>query len=319
VSGFTCLLHDGGVDRFRVWGLAVVVLLGLTGCLDPRSTDAVSEPDCVTECSDRECGPDHCGGSCGACVDPLTCGPSGQCVEPVEEPPGCTQTCAEAGVECGVRCGISCGTCSGDQVACVDGVCACAPECSLASCEQTDGCGGSCGRCPCDENCENCALRLSIIDQVVQDGWVREVTLALDFQPGADQALPTMADLRLAVSGPAQLLAVGLAQALLQADKEPALAPNTGRPFRRLDGGVHQVLLFSRTNTTPIEAGRWLLLRFRLGPQSPDDAADWTTAPAVIRLVQREETFAPPPADTALWSGDYSDPVVVWADQGGSP
>lgn len=38
---------------------------------------------CVPRCAGRACGPDACGGSCGACADPLVCdGGTGQCVEP---------------------------------------------------------------------------------------------------------------------------------------------------------------------------------------------------------------------------------------------
>ena len=300
-------------------GLATLAAFVPTACPEPSAPGPGPGPGCVPDCAGRECGPDGCGGACGACGDLLACGPLGQCVEPEVDPPGCTETCGEAGFECGEVCGVSCGTCIDPETACVDGQCLCSPVCAAQLCEQPDGCGQLCGPCARAESCADCVIRLEVIEAVAVDDQTREVTVALDYAPGPAAALPTTADLRFEVRGPAQLLAVGLAPAVLDANKTLATDPDTGKPFRVLDEDVHQVLLLSATNTTPIAAGRWLLLRFQLGPESAADAAGWTAEPAVIRMVQREETFAPPPADTALWAGGYTDPVVVWADQGGAP
>ena len=314
-----CVFLRDCFDHVRAWSFTWSAVLLLTACSGSAPTHDEAEAGCAADCAGRDCGSDGCGGTCGACAEPLVCDPFGLCVEPPDEPQGCTQTCEEAGLECGEVCGVSCGTCTGAQTTCVDGRCACLPACSVAACEQADGCGASCGPCPTAESCTDCVLKLSIVDHVIEDGLVSEITVALDFQPGADQPLPTMADLRLLVSGPAQLTAVGVATAVLDADKELLSDPNTGKPFRVLEGGVHQILVYSIADATPIQAGRWLLLRFRLGPESKRPAADWAREPTTIRLVQREETFAPGPSDTVLWSGGFTAPIVVWADQGGAP
>ncbi len=89
--------------------------------------------DCSANCDAVECGPDGCGGSCGACVPGDTC-MLGEC---------CTPSCS--GLECGPDgCGGSCGDCGVGQT-CLDGMC-CSPNCSGAVCGP-DGCGGECGVC----------------------------------------------------------------------------------------------------------------------------------------------------------------------------
>ena len=322
------------IGRARALALVALAALYLAACTGSTSPDATTagagpEPGCTPACEGLECGPDGCGGSCGVCVEPLACDSAGRCAEPPGTPggsEGCTETCAEAGFECGEICGVPCGTCPGEGSSCVDGLCACSPTCNASLCGRPDGCGGSCGPCPSAQSCEGCALKLSLVDQVEKEGLVREITLALDYEPGAGKPLPTMADLRLDVSGSARLVAVGIAPAVLEARKDLLPDPDTGKPFRVLKGGHQQILVMSTANTTAIQAGRWLLLRFELGPQGLVVAEGWAAAPAVIRLVQREETFAPPPADQVLWGGGPGEPVVVWAagvvgsdNDGGAP
>lgn len=98
----------------------------------------------MPDCTDRACGPDGCGKSCGACAEGLSCQEvSGKALACV--PPGtCLPDCV--GRECGPDgCGGSCGPCDGG--ACTkQGQCEpCVPVCGGAC--GPDGCGGTCGAC----------------------------------------------------------------------------------------------------------------------------------------------------------------------------
>jgi hypothetical protein len=59
---------------------------------------------CTPICDGRECGTDHCGGTCGSCADGTFCDVlTGKC--------DCSPTCVDR--ECGDDgCGGSCGTCA---------------------------------------------------------------------------------------------------------------------------------------------------------------------------------------------------------------
>ena len=102
--------------------------------------------ECIDDCTDKECGDDGCGGSCGECTayPNSFCNESGQC--------DCTMdTCLSLSKKCGGPYDDGCGstvTCP----ACNN----CGEECELGSCVFTacdgktcgdDGCGGSCGMC----------------------------------------------------------------------------------------------------------------------------------------------------------------------------
>jgi hypothetical protein len=95
---------------------------------------------CLPDCDGRACGPDGCGGSCGAC--PL----QDDCVSGVCCLPDCDgRACGGDG------CGGSCGACACGE-SCVDGACA-FTACAARACGP-DGCGGSCGACPSSQVCD---------------------------------------------------------------------------------------------------------------------------------------------------------------------
>lgn len=96
---------------------------------------------CEPSCSDRECGSDGCGGSCGECDA------DHECEDGIFE---CVPDCW--GRECGDDgCGGSCGDCASFE-SCSDGSCVCVPDCDGKDCGP-DGCGGSCGNCDVAEDC----------------------------------------------------------------------------------------------------------------------------------------------------------------------
>ncbi len=93
---------------------------------------------CTPDCTDKECGDDGCGGSCGECTAPEVCFEFACCL------PDCTDK------ECGDdTCGGSCGDCP-EQHECIDFVCECVPDCENKECGD-DGCGGDCGVCSAGE------------------------------------------------------------------------------------------------------------------------------------------------------------------------
>lgn len=70
---------------------------------------------CTPDCTNKMCGDNGCGGSCGTCTGQLTCNGAGQCV-------GCTPDCTNK--MCGDNgCGGSCGTCMGSQTCSGIGMC----------------------------------------------------------------------------------------------------------------------------------------------------------------------------------------------------
>ncbi len=74
--------------------------------------------DCISSCSEQECGMDQCGNSCGSCAGDETCTEDFQCLDPGE----CLATCGEK--LCGQNaCGTSCGTCEGQLVCTPTGAC----------------------------------------------------------------------------------------------------------------------------------------------------------------------------------------------------
>ena len=96
---------------------------------------------CLPDCVGKKCGPDGCGGSCGACPQGLECNDLGKCAAP------CVPDCGDK--DCGPDgCEGTCGDC-GDGEECVEGSCEviCVPQCSAEKTCGDDGCGGTCGDC----------------------------------------------------------------------------------------------------------------------------------------------------------------------------
>ena len=98
---------------------------------------------CMPQCQDMECGPDHCGGSCGKCQDGWQC-VSGNCVES----PKCGDRICDPDENCST-CSVDCVCAFGT---CKNGTCVCQPLCQDMECGP-DHCGGSCGKCKDTANC----------------------------------------------------------------------------------------------------------------------------------------------------------------------
>jgi hypothetical protein len=121
--------------------------------------------ECIPDCTDKECGGDGCGSTCGQCDDGAVCNAgaceffscAGSCGG--ASPFGCycdadcfqyQDCCEDICIECPEidGCVADCDPpCAAGEV-CEGGVCvACEPECAGKACGE-DGCGGSCGECP---------------------------------------------------------------------------------------------------------------------------------------------------------------------------
>lgn len=250
-------------------------------------------------CDDGRSGAADAVVGCPPCATGEVCGDDGACVP--DETASCAPDCDALGWTCGEACGVSCGACADGQ-SCSDGQCTCTPVCPIERCAQPDSCDGACPPCPAAVGCADCVLRLV---QVERSGAV--VTLAVDYAPPEGAPHPTLADLRIVVTGDAELLDVASGEALMQAQKDLFTDPQTGRPFRVLSDGTIQLLVLSTRNAQTIGAGRWLFLRFRVGP-----AFGEATGPAQFAFVPRAQILAPVPADEVLWGTDLGAPVVVW-------
>ncbi len=102
-----------------------------TSCIDGQCVAG-----CTADCTNKQCGSDGCGGSCGTCGGGQICS-RGVCV--VDCVPACDgRSCGDDG------CGGVCGDCAAGQ-ACIQGVCVggCTPNCNGRRCGD-DGCGGQC-------------------------------------------------------------------------------------------------------------------------------------------------------------------------------
>ena len=87
---------------------------------------------CQPVCTEKECGPNGCGGICGECAADETCSAEGVC------------ECLEGLAPCD-------GSCCAPDEACHEGAC-CQPDCTNKECG-SDGCGGVCGECVVPEYC----------------------------------------------------------------------------------------------------------------------------------------------------------------------
>jgi hypothetical protein len=108
---------------------------------------------CIPDCDNKTCGTDSCGGVCGTCKENEIC-ENNKCV--------CVPNCS--GKICGDDgCGGSCGNCEKGKT-CKDGKCICIPNCKGKVCGD-DGCGGSCGTCSkSGETCVNGVCKCGTLD-----------------------------------------------------------------------------------------------------------------------------------------------------------
>ncbi len=229
---------------------------------------------CVCEpfCDGLTCGNDDgCGGSC-ECGGGLVCDARQQCVDPAD----CTDTCASTGWECGGVCGLDCGGCAPGEI-----------------------CVG--GQCQENVNCTDCSLRLFLIDSSVENGRLTRVEMGLDYRPADGEPRPRIADIRIGVSAPSELLEVAEGPALDDAGKDLYIDPITNQPWKKRIDGSYQFLAISFANTETLAAGRMLTMTFSVD----------LSRPVSFFIVRREEIFAPPEADAAIQSFSYEQPVVV--------
>lgn len=113
-----------GVDQFTVEQIVCPCSSNCfcgNGKCDPDESAAACPGDCsgcVKQCTGKTCGPDGCGGSCGACTSGQTCD-NGNCK--------CIKQCV--GKTCGPDgCGGQCGECA-SGLTCQTGTCICANPC----------------------------------------------------------------------------------------------------------------------------------------------------------------------------------------------
>jgi hypothetical protein len=255
-------------------------------------------------CTQSEASPDA--QPCGGCGEGEVCTESGACVLSQDD---CSKTCSEVGKACGTHCGASCGSCPAGTACAADGQCSCEPSCVGQTCGEGDGCGSACGPCPTDVSCDDCVLRLSVVERERIGGVLTGVTIAIDYHPSSGTPLPGIADFRLKIQGPATVARVGLAQRLTDLGKELSVDGTTGRAWRTTAAGDTQLLLLSPSTSAPITAGRVAVVRLTLG--TVDNPAQM---PVAVSLIEREQIFAPKVADEALWSGGFAKPVSIWPE-----
>jgi hypothetical protein len=115
------------------------------------------DPDtgCVPKCTEKECGPDHCGSICGFCEYGNSCNDEGTCI------PVCDPVTPCQGKVCGPDgCGGSCGQCAPSFACGDDGLCyeaECEPQCEGEDGPKEcgpDSCGGVCGKCKGTKLCD---------------------------------------------------------------------------------------------------------------------------------------------------------------------
>ena len=116
------------------------------------------ECECVPQCAGKVCGPDTCGGFCGACGPGKVCNAAGECLCPATCDPTTPPTCAGEAVQaCQPDPATGClelvtTACTPPQT-CVGGICLCEPQCLGKECGP-DGCGQLCGTCVAPKVCD---------------------------------------------------------------------------------------------------------------------------------------------------------------------
>lgn len=225
---------------------------------------------CQPKCEASSCR-DGCGGTC-PCADGKSCNAEGACVEVGQ----CTDTCKSTGTVCGQVCGKDCGSCGNGQ-SCVDGHCLDA------------------------KNCEDCNLKLQVVDKKNSDGRLTEVTLLIDYAPKQDEAKPRILDLRLRSNKKVSVRSAEPGPALTNAKKNLYVDELTGSPWRQRPDGSIQFLAFGAASSKTIESGQ--VLKVVLSTSE--------TGPIQFWIVRRAQSFAPLAADQALQASSYDTPAVV--------
>ena len=226
--------------------------------------------ECEAVCDGTRCD-DGCGGVC-PCADGTVCNLENECVPPGE----CDDTCDIAEYSCGSICGEACGTCA-ETESCIDHACETAV------------------------NCEDCSLKLFVVDKAVSDNRLKSVTLAVDYAPFENETKPRIFDIRLKVDDGVELTSLTVGDALLTAEKDLYTDPNTQNKWQERADGTYRFVAFSVSDNREIEKGRLMVLDF---------TTDMDSA-ALFSIVKKVQTFAPPLADEALQSSRYGETIQV--------
>ena len=281
--------------------LPILIILG-AGC--PQEPIECLQPPCTgEEDTDSQNPPDQDAGATTAMMDAGETSPpvsdaghspanpaqdAGQEMTPTLADGGssstdCIDTCELRNWVCGVVCDTSCGTCGSTETCAAGG---CYSENILNACPQ-------------------CSLQLVVTDQTITNGLVTAVTLAVDYEPTATEPTPRMIDLYLTADETAQPLVATEGAALITAGKSLTTDSATGNAWLSTPSGDLRFFAFSAGNTNHIEAGRLFEISFLVSPGQ---------AGLAFALVKREENFAPPEADAALYGQSYDAPVVILAN-----
>jgi hypothetical protein len=145
-----------GTSRRAVLGVLAVGLAGLgaprfaTETAARRRRKKKGKGRCRPNCTDRTCGSDGCGGSCGACDAGQVCA-GGACCQPESRSATCVGRCGTRRNNCGRP--VECATCPTGQVCLSNGSCAIA----CTDNNDCDACGGgACADLPNVEGQRHC-------------------------------------------------------------------------------------------------------------------------------------------------------------------
>ena len=238
-------------------------------------------------------------------IEPDTAGSADTSDTGADVDAACAESCATLRYECGEHCGSSCGQCAEASELCVDNQCVCQPDCPLSRCGTEDGCGALCAPCPSGVTCADCRLRLEILDRQDSGERLSLATLAVEYAPDAADPRPTLAEIRLRITGPASVADVRAGEPLETAGKALALDPDRGRPWIEGVGGLVRIVVLATDNTETISGGRWMEISLR-GSFSEEPG------PVVVRFEHDEPIFAPPPAEATLGDPALTDPIALW-------
>jgi hypothetical protein len=175
----TAKFNDQSITKFVPAGLESVFEFSVSG-LESQITELTindyaikvfienpSTNSCTPDCTNKSCGDDGCGGTCGSCLESESCENS-KCVSKYIQ---CSNECNLGGLtECVESSVKTCGNFDDDECleygnssicwfGCLNGNCtsfiSCTPDCTNKSCGD-DGCGGTCGE----------AIRLSFVVKI---------------------------------------------------------------------------------------------------------------------------------------------------------